>query len=322
MSTQLRAIVFVVLLVIVAGMWGLSFISKRFERAADGVAVLEPRTFQKLTLVTVGTGGSFENPSHLGPALAVGLGKELVLVDAGRGVAEALRSAELPVSQVHRVVLTSLSPENTVGLDDLWLTGWLGPREEPLQVVGPPGTHVLIDGLRAAHRAAAKAYQEAWQLPAAGGEIEVTEVAQAIQLQEGALEIRAAALPGGPTPALAWRFEGAGHSLAIDTVGWGRERAVALARGADLLVVAALFGRSLDMALAAGVEHPEVLKNEARLHLRLEGVGALARDAGVRGVVLARLRPPPVFAFQYKRVVAKDFHGPIEVARDGQVLTP
>ena len=39
-----------------------------------------------------------------------------------------------------RARLSSLLPENTVGLDDLLLTGWLDGREAPLRVVGPAGT--------------------------------------------------------------------------------------------------------------------------------------------------------------------------------------
>jgi len=322
LSANLRLAVFVVLAGIVAGMWGLSFVSKRFEHAASRVEVLEPHEFTKLTLVTVGTGGSFANPARLGPALAVGLGRELVLVDAGRGVVEALRQAGLPASQVQRVLLTSLTAENTVGLDDLWLTGWLGPREQPLQVVGPPGTRALVEGLRSAHAAAARALQESWQLPKAGGRIEVAEVTEDLRQKAGDLILHGVALAGGPAPALCWRIDGGGHSLVIDTVGWGRSRVQDLARGADLLVVSAIFGRSLDAALAAGVKRPEVLKREASRHLLLEEIGALARDAGVRGLVLARLRPPPAFAFPYKRVVTKDFHGPVAVADDGQTFTP
>ena len=81
----------------------------------------------------LGTGGGYENPDRRGPALALGLGADVVLVDAGRGVAEGLRAAQIPVAQPRLVVLTSLLPENTVGLDDLLQTA---PGEAKVKTVG------------------------------------------------------------------------------------------------------------------------------------------------------------------------------------------
>jgi hypothetical protein len=62
---------------------------------------------------------------------------------------------------------------------------------------------------------------------------------------------------------------------------------------------------------------------EAEAHPRLEAIGALAARAGVRSVVLTRLRPPPPFASQYEGVVEDGgFRGPVYVAEDGERLTP
>ena len=55
-----------------------------------------------------------------------------------------LRAAEIPLAQPSAVCLTSLTPENTVGLDDRLLTGWLAGRSQPLRVGGPPGTAALV----------------------------------------------------------------------------------------------------------------------------------------------------------------------------------
>ena len=94
----------------------------------------------------------------------------MVLIDAGRGVSEALRASAVPVEQPHVLLLSSLGAENVLGLDDLWLTGWLRGRETPLVVYGPPGTQALVDGLVRALSAQADAQAEAWSLPAAGRE--------------------------------------------------------------------------------------------------------------------------------------------------------
>ena len=115
-----RQVIFLILFFVVAGSWGLSIASKRLERVAEGVIPLDARSFETLTVVAVGTGGTHENHQRLGPCIAVGLEDTVVLVDAGRGLGPALRSATLPVAQPRTLMLTTLLPENTVGVAD-WL---------------------------------------------------------------------------------------------------------------------------------------------------------------------------------------------------------
>ena len=141
---NVRRVVFFVLLGLLGAVWSFAWMGARLVEGAAGFAPIEPRSFESLTLVTAGTGGAWETPQRLGPVLAVGLGQRVALVDAGRGVAEALRAAEIPLTQPTAVYLTGLAPENTVGLDDLLLTGWLAGRDQPLRVVGPPGTRALV----------------------------------------------------------------------------------------------------------------------------------------------------------------------------------
>jgi ribonuclease BN (tRNA processing enzyme) len=250
----------------------------------------------------------------------VGAGSRAVLVDAGRGVAEALRAAGVSVIQPDTVFLTRLSPENTVGLDDLLLTGWLLPRERPLRLVGPPGTVALARGLEAAHAAGVAARGEALGLPAAGARFEAVEVGDGWQATSGPLTARAAALPGGPTPALAWRFEANGRAVVVGTAGWGEDALVALATGADVLVHDAFWSESLEQAIEAGADDPERLRAESRWLTPLDDVGAIAARAGVETLMLTRLRPPPLYDFMFGRIVGEDFDGRLVVAEDGEEI--
>lgn len=318
MSGGLRLVVLGVLAVLVLGMWALAFVSKRMERVAAGVAPLEERVFEGLTLVPLGTGGSFENPQRLGPSVAVGADRTVVLVDAGRGVAEALRAAAIPVDQPAAVLLTSLLPENTVGLDDLWLTGWLGPRRDALRVLGPDGTGALAEGLAGAHRVARGVQGEIWALPDEGGRLLGEEAVAGEARSLGALAVRAEALGGAPLPTFAWRLEAGGRAVVVAGGGADPERLAAFAAGADALVVAAIYGASLQAAAEAGADRMDVLEREAAGTLRLEDVGSVAARAGVRTLVLTRLRPPPIFDLQYERLVAETFRGRVVVARDGE----
>ena len=65
------------------------------RRGVNGTSNHGPQPPGLVPLVTVGTGGAYENPNRLGPSIAAALGGEVVLVDAGRSVAEGLRAARL-----------------------------------------------------------------------------------------------------------------------------------------------------------------------------------------------------------------------------------
>jgi ribonuclease Z len=323
LSTHARVALLGFLVAVVVAMWVFAFLSKHFEKVAAGVAALPPAEFERLTLVALGTGGTFENHLRRGPALAVGLGEDVVLVDAGRGVAEALRSAAVPVEQPRVLLLSSLAAENVLGLDDLWLTGWLHGRDTPLVVYGPPGTRALVEGLVRALAAQADAHAAAWSLPPAGRAIEAHDVAATAELAAGALVAEGAPLAGGPLPALAWRIEGAGFTVAITAGSPDGPALAGAARGADFWVTEAAYGASLERAREGGAEGIEVLLREAEAHPRLEALGALATEAGARSLVLVRLRPPPPFAFQYANVVEDaGFRGRVHVPADGDRLTP
>lgn len=312
----------VALLVLVGAMWVLSFASRRLETVASGVAPLEARRFDRLSVVAAGTGGTFENHLRLGPAVAVGLEDTVVLVDAGRGMAQALRRSELPVAQPRTVLLTSLLPENVVGIDDWWAGAALGEGPaDALRVIGPDGTRALVDGLRAAHAAGVAAESASFGRGEAPP-LEAVEARDGFAAEIGPLAVRAFAQGGGPLPALAWRIEGGGARAVVSSAGWDPEALVAAAEGAGVWVHEALYGASLQAALDANLEGADALAREGALHTRLEDVGALATRAGVRRLALVRLRPPPVYDFQYRRVVARSFRGPVVVAGDGELITP
>jgi len=318
-----RAVLLLVLALIVGVTWVFAIVSKRFEQVLSGVAELEPRSFEVLTVITVGTGGTFENQRRLGPSTAVAKGDEVLLVDAGRGVAGALRAAEIPVQQPSTILLTSLIPENTVGLDDLILPGWITPRPSPLRVMGPSGTRDALEALLRAHRTGIEAMATAWGVHPETAAIQVTELEDGATFEIGELAIRVADLPGGPFPALAYRIESDNRSVVLASVGFARESLVAFASGADLLVHEAVYGASLAAALEEAVaERADVLRREAKIHPKLEDAGALAEEMGVATLVLTRLRPPPVYDFQYENIVREDFGGRVVIADDGEEITP
>lgn len=284
---------------------------------------LEPRQFDSLTLVAVGTGSDYENPERLGPVMAVGWGQQVVLVDAGRGATAALRKSSIPVNQPSLVLLTNLLPQNTVGLADLLYTGWLEGRKESLRVLGPRGTRAFVENLRAAYKGGAQGLDRALALSASGQDIRVEEVSGGYSEEIDGVTIRAAGLTGGPLPALAWRFERGRRTVVVSGTGWGREELVEFARGADLLVHEAVFVPPPSDVEDFGVlVDPERLRREAALHTPIQEVGELAAQAGVRGLVLVRMRPPPLFDIQIEAVVGEDYEGRLYLPEDGESIRP
>jgi ribonuclease Z len=320
---NLRLVIYGVVAAILAMSWAATCVVWKFAGMEAQVAPLAQRRWDAPTLLAVGTGSAYENPERLGPSMGVAWGEHVWLVDAGRGLAEALRSMRIPVQQPETVLLTSLMPENTLGLDDLLYTGWLAPRARPLRLIGPPGTAALAERLLAAHAQGATALGTALDLPADGARIEALEVGGGWSDEVDGLRVSAGLQPGPPTDALAWRFQQGEDAWVVSSAGWSRQALAEFARGARVLVHEAVFVPAPDVAEQAGVTSDAVrLERAAALHTSILDVGGLATRAGVGVLVLVRTRPPPLYAFQARAVIGETFSGEVLVPEDGDELRP
>jgi len=320
---QFRIASLIVVVGVAAMAWTLTCGAWRLEREVERVGPLDPRNFARLTVVALGTGDRHENPARRGPAIAIGLGERIAIVDAGRGLADALRLAGIPVQQPDTVYLTSLLPENVVGLDDFLLVGWINGREAPVRIVGPPGTRALTDALITAHRAGFEARAGGMGIRSAAPSVEAVEISGDWSESAGEIEVRAGDLPGGPIDALAYRFEARDRSVVIAGTGWAEAALIAFAQGANMLVHEAVYIPSPEVAEQMEFdEDPELLLRAAREHTAIDAVGALAQRAGVKTLVLVRMRPPPVYDLQITSVVNDDFDGRIVIAEDGEEIIP
>jgi ribonuclease Z len=308
---------------VAAACWALTCAAWRFDKVAAGVVPLDPREFERLTVVVLGSGGAHPDPNRRGPAVALAAGRDVVLVDAGRGVAESLRSAKLPVTQPGIVLLSSLLPENAVGLDDLLAARWQAGETTPLRLYGPPGTAALARELETALRSSGRSL---WGALGIGGEppgLEPHELDDGFAFEQNELSLRASVLPGGPVPALAWRAEWRGRSAIVSSVGFAPEVLGREARGAHLWVHEAVMLPTPEQVKEFGVEaDPERLRHEAALWTGVAQSGVLAQRAGTETLVLVRLWPPPVYDFQITSQVDDAFAGRIVVADDGEEVTP
>ena len=319
MNARVLLLIGVVLFAAVS--WVFSCEAQRLQSLTQRVGILDPRHFDALTAVTAGTGAAQEDPDRLGPLVVIGAQDRAVLVDAGRAPAEALRRAKLPLGQPDTVFLTSLLPENVAGLGELLLTGWPAPRTKPLRLVGPAGTKALAAALEQAFSAGITATANGLSQPRDGVRIEALEIGDGWSEDRDGLRVRAAALPGGPLPGLAYRFESGERAIVVNGAGWGVEQVVPLAHGADLLIQDAMHTPTIQHAIEAGGPEGDRIAKEATWYTEAAAAGDIATRAGVHKLVLVRLRPPPLHDRQYVNLVREKFAGPVLIAEDGDEVT-
>jgi ribonuclease Z len=303
--------------------WVASCVIWRAAEVGELVGPLETRRYKDLTIVAVGTGSPYENPERLGPSTGIAWHETVSLVDVGRGVAEGLRLSKVPVSQPSRIFLTSLMPENLMGIDDLLFTGWRQDRAHGIQIFGPVGTRAYVTNLLEAYRQTQDALGKALALPDEGMRIEVVEASEGFETEWDGLSAKAASIEGGPLPALLWRFEAGGRSVVVSGVGWADERLVSWAQGVDALVHEAVYVPPPEDVEEAGVvADPERLRRESEIHSSLLDIGTLAASTNVGTLVLIKMRPPPFYDIQVTSHVAETFSGRVVIAHDGDEISP
>lgn len=103
----------------------------------------------------LGTGVPIPRPDRFGPSTLIEAGDHTVVIDAGRGATMRLFELGVPIGRIEALLLTHFHSDHTVGIPDLWLTGWLsshfGNRQRPFNVIGPTGTKTLMHHLEAAY---------------------------------------------------------------------------------------------------------------------------------------------------------------------------
>lgn len=115
-----------------------------------------PRAAADLQVILLGT--STPNPlaDRFGPSTLVEAGAERLLFDCGRGCTIRLWQLKIPLGTV-KLFVTHLHSDHTVGIPDLWLTGFLnlpyGSRSGPFEVWGPKGTREMMSYLEKAYQA-------------------------------------------------------------------------------------------------------------------------------------------------------------------------
>jgi ribonuclease Z len=127
----------------------------------------------------LGTGVPTPRPDRFGSSTLIEAGEQKLLVDAGRGATIRLYQLGIPLGQIDALLLTHYHSDHTVGIPDLWLTGWLqshfATRMAPFRVIGPAGAKNLMSHLERAYALDIAIRIEDEKLPAEGIAVQVEE---------------------------------------------------------------------------------------------------------------------------------------------------
>lgn len=195
-----------------------------------------------IKVVLLGTGRPDPAIDRFGPATLVEAGGQKLLFDAGRGVSQRLWQLKIPLGQVHALFLTHLHSDHTVGIPDVWLTGWLptpfGGRSSRLEVWGPTGTTEMMAALRKAYQWDLHVRGEGEGLPPAGSEVVAYDIAEGVIYERQGLKVTAFLVDHGGLlePAFGYRVDYGGHSVVISGDTRPNENLIRHSVGADVLV--------------------------------------------------------------------------------------
>ena len=193
-----------------------------------------PSADSAFRVVLLGTGSPNPRPDRFGPSILVEAGSEKLVFDCGRSCTTRLWQLGIPVGTV-KLFITHLHSDHTVGIPDLWLTGFLsspyGRRTGPFFVWGPAGTAAMMTKLREAYDADIRIRQ-----PRQGFDISATDFVEGPVYEQNGVRVTAFKVSHDDIDAYGFRIDYRGHSVVLSGDTRPSENLVAHSRGVDVLV--------------------------------------------------------------------------------------
>lgn len=247
-------------------------------------------------------------------------GRPSVLVDSGGGSALRFGESGAKVQDLDLIVFSHLHIDHSADFPALVKSSYFQDRRRPLPVLGPPAggafpsttefVHTLFNRKTGAYRYLAdflppdgKAVPGAYALQPR--DVQLGPAEMAVVFSADGIKATATPVIHGPVPALGWRFDVDGASIAFsgDTNG-NTDNLQNLARNADLFVA--------HNAIAEGMSGiPRAL------HMPPSVIGRIAGAAGVKMLVLShRMSRSLGHEAESMTEIARHYGGPMSFAND------
>jgi ribonuclease BN (tRNA processing enzyme) len=275
----------------------------------------------KTRLVLLGTaGGPTPKSGRAAPAQAIVADDRIYLVDCGDGVARQLALARLPMRNLRAVFITHHHSDHNAGYGPLFLLGWTGGIEQPVDTYGPPPLEKMTRLLLDAYEYDISLRMKDEGRPPLAPLIRPHEVTRGGEVfADDRVRVTAALNDHPPIEhSFAYRFDTADRSIVISGDTNYSENVVRLAKGADVLVHEVLHRPFWERPDAP--QTPEIRRHIIASHTDAEDLGRLATAAGVKTLVLTHFVPSePTGAVPDEMWLAaarKHFKGEVILGRD------
>jgi ribonuclease BN (tRNA processing enzyme) len=271
-------------------------------------------------LVLLGTGGGpTPKITRSAPAQAVVVDGVTYIVDCGNGVARQMARAKLPFRSLRAVFVTHHHSDHNADFGNLFLLLWAGGLDAPVDAFGPPPLRAMTDQFLALN-----AYDIGTRI-ADEGRPPLAPLIRAHDIAEGGevhrderVRVTCALVRHPPVvPSFAFRFDTRERSIVFSGDTAPCDTLVALARGADVLVHEVMHEPSLDAICARLSNATRLREHLLASHTTEAQVGAIAREAQVKTLVLTHFVPADsVAAETWREAAARHFDREIVVGED------
>jgi ribonuclease Z len=267
--------------------------------------------FDGIRVTLLGTGALAPSITRSGPATLIEAGDEVLLFDCGRGALQRLQQAGVRVQDLDAVFLTHLHSDHTVGLPDLWLTGWATGRVTPLTVYGPEGTEAMLKSLRDAFQA-----DIASRSAPGGAALEAHDIVENVVYRSDAVTVTAFVVDHGAIkPAYGFRVDyRGGRSVVLSGDTKYSENLISNARGAQLLI------HEVAAADPQALERSERLRDIMSLHTSPEEAARVFKAAHPYLAIYSHIILLDTNEDELLRRTRATYRGAVEVGRDLMVI--
>jgi ribonuclease Z len=270
----------------------------------------------------LGTGTPKPQADRFGPSTLIEAGGQKLLIDAGRGATIRLSQIGVPLGRIDALLITHYHSDRTVGIPDLWLTGWLqshyAKRTAPFRVIGPAGARTLMSHLEKAYELDIKIRIEDEKLSPAGAAIDVQEFGNdCVVYEKDGVRVIAFEVDHGDVikPAYGYRIEYGGRAVVISGDTRTSDNVVTYGTGADLLI------HEVAIVRPELASQPYIRRIMAH-HTTAREAGAIFERAKPRLaafthlVFLASEQIPPASVDDLIEATRQTYAGPLEVGED------
>ena len=269
---------------------------------------------QDLKITLLGTGNPRPVMSRFGPSILVEAGNEKLLFDCGRGATQRLYQLNSSFPEITALFLTHLHSDHTVGIPDLWLTGWVMGRSTPLPVWGPEGTKAMMQHLQEAYAFDIHIRRDVdTKLPGAGAEVIARDIQEGVVYDRTGLKVTAFLVDHGEIkPAFGYRVDYGGHSVTLSGDTRPSENLIKFAQGTDVLIHEVIDPEAFGDTVSTDTK--EQRRKIIEHHTTPEQAGIVFTRVKPKLAVYSHIVPPDVpEVIPHTR---KSYAGPLEVGED------